>query len=286
MNYAGLIKAINSATTRLQGRAAAAVNQALVLRNWMVGAWIVEFEQTGKDRATYGARLLETLADDLKRRGLKGLDFRTLRDCRMLAHTYPQIRGTVSPELPERLVPQIRGTVSPEFKRHVSAMDGPATSKLPTPLSLPLLLRLSWSQLQELVRLDDPWKRAFFENECLKGHWSVRQLQRQIGSLLYERTGLSTNKKAVIERARKQEPHETIADLIRDPYVLEFTALAERPEYLESDLEGALLNRLQSFLLELGEGSVSRPGRNVSPSAGRSITSTSSSTTAAFAATS
>jgi len=99
------------------------------------------------------------------------------------------------------------------------------------------LLRLSWSQFQELIRIDDPWKRAFFENECLKANWSVRQLRRQIGSLLYERTSLSTNEKAIIERARKQEPQETIADLIRDPYVLEFTGLAERPEYLESDLD-------------------------------------------------
>jgi predicted nuclease of restriction endonuclease-like (RecB) superfamily len=125
---------------------------------------------------------------------------------------------------------------------------------LPAPLSPEALLRLSWSQLVELLAIDDPWKRAFFENECIKANWSVRQLRRQIGSLLYERTGLSTNKKAVIERARRQEPQETFADLIRDPYVLEFTGLAERPEYIESDLESALLTHLQSFLLELGAG--------------------------------
>jgi predicted nuclease of restriction endonuclease-like (RecB) superfamily len=108
--------------------------------------------------------------------------------------------------------------------------------------------------LQELIAIDDPWKRAFFENECLLANWSVRQLRRQIGSLLYERTGLSSNKKAVIEKARKQERQQDFADLIRDPYVLEFTGLAERPEYLESDLESALLTHLQGFLLELGAG--------------------------------
>jgi len=117
-----------------------------------------------------------------------------------------------------------------------------------------MLLRLSWSHLVELIAIDDPWKRAFFENECLLANWSVRQLRRQIGSLLYERTGLSTNKKAVIEKARKQERQQNFTDLIRDPYVLEFTGLAERPEYLESDLESALLTHLQSFLLELGAG--------------------------------
>ena len=196
MNYAALIKGISTATTQLQGRAAAALNQALVIRNWMVGAWIVEFEQTGKDRAKYRARLLDRLADDLALRSLKGLDLRTLRDCRRLATLYPQIRGTVSPELP-------------------------------SPLEPAQVMRLSWSQLLELIRIDDPWKRAFFENECLDSRWPVRQLQRQIGSLLYERTGLSANKKAVIERARKQAPQESIAGLLRDPYVLEFANLAE-----------------------------------------------------------
>jgi predicted nuclease of restriction endonuclease-like (RecB) superfamily len=116
------------------------------------------------------------------------------------------------------------------------------------------ILRLSWTQLQELLRLDDPWKRAFYENECLRGHWSVRQLQRQIESLLYERTGLSTNKRAVVERARKQEPQQSIADVLRDPYILEFTGLADRPEYTEDELETALLDHVQRFLLELGRG--------------------------------
>jgi predicted nuclease of restriction endonuclease-like (RecB) superfamily len=124
------------------------------------------------------------------------------------------------------------------------------------PLPVELVLRFSWTHLLQLIRLDDPWKRAFYENECLKGNWSKRQLQRQIGSLLYERTGLSTDKAAVIERAREQavETAGSIADLIRDPYVLEFTGLAEQPRYHESDLETALLDHLQSFLLELGTG--------------------------------
>jgi predicted nuclease of restriction endonuclease-like (RecB) superfamily len=90
----------------------------------------------------------------------------------------------------------------------------------------------------------------------LKGNWSKRQLQRQIGSLLYERTGLSTDKRAVIEHARLQaiESPQQVADLIRDPYVLEFAGLAEKPHYLEQDLEKALLDHLQTFLLELGSG--------------------------------
>lgn len=134
---------------------------------------------------------------------------------------------------------RIRGATSPE---------------LPTPLSVEEILRFSWSHLQELIRLNDPWKRAFYESELLKSLWSQRQLQRQIESLLYERTGLSTDKKAIIERARKQEPQATVADMLRDPYILEFTGLADRPEYSEDELETALLDHVQKFLLELGRG--------------------------------
>ncbi len=244
MNYAALIKAIQSATTQLQWRAATAVNQALVRRNWIVGAYLVEFEQKGADRAKYGERLLEKLADDLAAKGVNGLELRNLRNCRLLYSEYPQIRHTLSAELEIRLN-------SPDT---VGRIRGSASRKLPTPIAAEEILRLSWSQLQELIRVDDPWKRAFYEIECLRGHWSVRQLQRQIGSLLYERTGLSSNKKAVIERARKQETQESVADLLRDPYILEFTGLADRPEYSEDELESALLDHVQRFLLELGRG--------------------------------
>lgn len=129
-------------------------------------------------------------------------------------------------------------------------------SDAPTPLSPEGVLRLTWTHLANLVRIDDPWKRAFYEIGCLNGNWSKRQLQRQIGSLLYERTALSKDKAAVIERARRQsaETPSRLADLIRDPYVLEFVGLAEHSRYSENELESALLDHLQSFLLELGAG--------------------------------
>jgi len=255
MKYAALVKAIHSATAQMQGRAAIAVNQALILRNWLVGAWILEFEQHGKDRAKYGEQLLESLAKDLS---TKGLEIRNLQNCRLVYAAYPQIRQTLSAESSKipvsgDTVPRIPVTLSPEITA-IAPSRQTSSAESPTPLALEMLLRLSWSHLVEIIAIDDPWKRAFFENECLLANWSVRQLRRQIGSLLYERTGLSTNKKAVIEKARKQERQQDFTDLIRDPYVLEFTGLAERPEYLESDLENALLNHLQSFLLELGAG--------------------------------
>jgi predicted nuclease of restriction endonuclease-like (RecB) superfamily len=129
-----------------------------------------------------------------------------------------------------------------------------SSADLPEPCSAGEILQLSWSQFQELIRIVDPWKRAFYENECLRGRWSVRHLQRQIESLLYERTGLSKDQKAVVQRARKQASSETIADVLRDPYILEFTGLADLPRYSESALEAALLDHVQRFLLELGRG--------------------------------
>lgn len=259
MKYHQLVKAIGSASQQLLGRAAAAVNQSLVIRNWLIGAYLVEFEQHGQDRADYGARLLEKLAADLGKLKLKGLDDpRILRDCRSIYRLYPQIRGTLSRELNPGLPAhsKIRQTLSAEFtgKLEVVPIRGTLSPELPTPLSIQLLGQFSWSKLQELIRVEDPWKRAFYENECLKGNRSVRQLQRQIGSLLYERTGISRNKKSVVARAHRQEPRQAIEDLIRDPYVLEFTGLADRTEYHESDLEKALLDDLQGFLLELGTG--------------------------------
>lgn len=249
MNYASLVKAITTATTELQGRVASFADQALVIRNWLVGAWIVEFEQQGKDRAKYGERLLESLANDLAARDVKGLgDPRTLRDCRVLYRAYPQIRGTVSRELALPNFPAIGEAATGGTIRETVSRE------LPPLLPAEDLLRLSWSKLQELMRLEDPWQRAFYERECLQGHWSVRQLRRQIGSLLFERTGLSKNKKTVIGRAHKQEPRQTIADALRDPYILEFTGLVDRPEYSEQELETALLDHLQKFILELGRG--------------------------------
>lgn len=262
--YKHLVGAIADLSSQMAKRVASVANQGLVLRNWIVGAYIVEFEQGGADRAKYGERLLERLADDLVKKGIKGLDLRRLRDCRTFSAMYPQIRQSVTAEFMD--VSLLRGrepshsgeleVLSVEIRRSLTAESEPSQHS-PTPLDSALILDISWTKLQELIRISDPWKRAFYENECLKEKWSVRELQRQIESLLYERTGLSTNKKAVIERARKQaktgQP-ESIEELMRDPYILEFTGLAERPQYSENDLETALLDHLQRFLLEMGKG--------------------------------
>lgn len=233
------------------------MNQSLVLRNWLVGAYVVEFEQGGEDRAKYGDKLLERLAKDLVKRRISGLGVSMLERCRRFYQLTPQLGGAIpyalSTKSPKALTDgatQIPYTLSTELK------SVGKKAALPTPLKPAQIMQVSWSHWMELLRLDDPWKRAFYENECLLGGWSVRQLQRQIGSLLYERTGLSKNKRAVVARARRQsaDAPATIEDLIRDPYVLEFAGLADWPAYSENDLETALLNHVPNFLLELGTG--------------------------------
>ena len=279
MKYQQLVKAIDTTSQQLLSRAAVVVNQSLVIRNWLVGAYLVEFEQNGEDRAQYGSNLLKRLARDLQKRAVKGLSVQMLERTRHLYFTYPQLRAAISssllrkldfaPALPrlgksssllrkfemavESLLPSTLPTDSFSEKTNSRSAAAPQESPI-TPLSPNAVLHLSWTQLIELIRIADPLKRAFYENECLKSNWSVRHLQRQIGSLLFERTGLSRDKAAILRRARAQGSPATIEDLIRDPYVLEFSGLAELPHYTESDLETALLDHLQHFLLELGAG--------------------------------
>ena len=114
--------------------------------------------------------------------------------------------------------------------------------------------KLSWSHYLELIKIDEEPKRNFYLNECINSRWSVRELERQIGSLLYERLALSANKQKVLELAEKGHELKTSKDLVKDPFVLEFLDIKENTEYLESDLEKNILEHLKEFLLELGKG--------------------------------
>ncbi len=116
-----------------------------------------------------------------------------------------------------------------------------------------LLSRLSFSHFIELIRADTPLKRAFYEVQSIKNNWSVRELGRAMSTLLFERTGLSTNKESVIGKVKDRIP-VTPTDIIKSPYLLEFLGLEEKPEYSETDLEQAIITHLQQFLIELGRG--------------------------------
>ena len=249
-NFEALVVSIVRIHQQAHEFATKAVNTGLTLRNWFIGHRIVEFEQQGRDRAAYGERLLPALAERLAAAGLKRVDARELRRFRLLYTIYPQIRETVTPELlagsgAYALLPFLhfaplakRETLSPES--HQSQPD--------------LLQRLSFSHFGELLELTDETQRRFYEIECIRGNWSVRELRRQIASLYYERSGLSKEKTKLSAKAHATAEILQPSHIIRDPYVFEFLGLRSRDVMAESDLEDALLDRLQDFLLELGHG--------------------------------
>jgi predicted nuclease of restriction endonuclease-like (RecB) superfamily len=248
-NFEQLATIIGQLHTSLRGAAAASVNRMMTMRNWMIGMYIVEYEQNGEDRAKYGSGLLITLAQNLKAKGVKGSSVAALRNYRQFYNTYAQFRNCIINEARQLSIFPIQQQAAVELNGHKNQL----VSEL-SPKPDALLKHFSFTHFVELMRLDDPLKRAFYEIEGIKGCWSVPQLKRQIESLLFERTGLSTNKKGLLEKAHTQNVPANIEDVFRDPYILEFTGLPERYEYSESDLETALIGHIQSFLLELGKG--------------------------------
>lgn len=217
-------------------QAGRAINIGLTQRNWLIGFYIHEYEQCGTDRAKYGQELLAKLSLNLNKSGGLKYHFRELQRCRAFCRAYPQILRTVTTKF-KPLLP-IRGTVSPELK--IEPQE--------------LITNLSFSHFVELIEIGDPLKRCFYEAECIRGHWSVRELKRQINSLLFERTGLSKDKKKLIQLTHRKTIPNTTPFAIRDPYIFEFLGLKSKEVMAESDLEDALSDKLQEFILELGHG--------------------------------
>ena len=245
MNFEQLIQVCEQAHNYLQGTAVSTVNQSLTIRNWLFGHYIVEYEQNGEDRAKYGTELLKKLADRLSGKSIKGLSDRNLRNCRQFYLVYPSINQALT----EYALPgSIWQTPSAKSGKELKHADYKGIE------SKVLLSRLSFSHIIELAREEDPLKRTFYEAQAIQGNWSLKGLQRQMGSLLYERTGLSADKKGLILDANKKAEPSTPEGIMRDPYVFEFLGLESKEKFAESDLEGALINNLQVFLLELGKG--------------------------------
>jgi len=243
MNIRTLVERLKNIDDLLTTQAVKAVNASLTLRNWLIGWHISEYELHGEDRGEYGRQLFTVLARDLTGLGLSNCNRRQLYRYRDFYRAYPQIVGTLSPQLqhlrPERPTPPEKvGTPSPR--------SGLATDIL--------LNRLSYSHFELLTELAQPLKRAFYEIECIKGSWSVRELERQIVSLYFERSGLSRDKEKLSAMANAAAIQAEPRHIIRDPYVFEFLGLRPQEVLPESDLEAALIGRLQDFLLELGRG--------------------------------
>ncbi|MDR1092409.1 MAG: PDDEXK nuclease domain-containing protein [Prevotella sp.] len=250
-NFEELVNNIYQTHCILQDNTARAINYNLTVRNWLIGCYIIEFEQNGEDRAKYGTGLLEEIAKKLKNKNIKGMHRRGLNTCRLFYQTYPQIWLTLSAEL-QNIQYADRLPVSAE-RLNIWLT---ASAKLEDSMNVPpelLLSRLSYSHFIELTRVDDELQRLFYEVEAIKNNWNIRELRRAIDTALAFRTAMSTNKEVVIAKIKNLKP-ATNVEVIRNPYILEFLNLDEKAEYSESDMEQQILNHLQEFLIELGTG--------------------------------
>ena len=255
-DFEHLLQRIVTTGAYLQERAFVAVNRATTVRNWCFGLFIVEYEQNGEDRAQYGKRLIERLSTSLAERGMKGVSATILKLCRQFYLTYPEIGQTLSDQFDTPLctvVSERALDVKTSIRRTLPDQLTVSDRQLENHWKR-LISTLSFSHFVEIIQLDDPLKQLFYEVECINGNWSVRELKRQIGSLLYERTGLSRDKDTLLRFVNEQAIPLTPQHIIRDPYIFEFLGLYPHHVLLEKGLENALLDHLQSFLLELGKG--------------------------------
>lgn len=235
MTLSTLISNIEIAHDTFQVKALQSVSVNLTLRNFLIGYYIVEYEQNGSDRATYGQKVIDNLAQKLVH--IKGVSSTALKLMRQFYLTYPQISQSLTDQ----------------FK----ILDKKSQSLTDQSLQVPidkLLRTCTFTHFIELVKIDDELKRTFYEVETIKGNWSVRELKRQVESLLFERVGLSSDKKSLLQSLENKKEVFNPASIIKEPYILEFTGLETKQSYSESDLESALLNHIEAFLLELGTG--------------------------------
>ena len=221
-----------------------AINRFATIRNYVIGFYIVEYEQHGNDRAKYGDRLLKRLAESVNKRGINET---ILKNCRRFYLAYPQIKvylTAISPTASKKSLGK-----SPTASDKSSQISPTLSDNFITPAA-ELVSKLSFSHIVEILTIDDPLARFFYETECIRCCWSVKELRRQISTNLYFRAGMSQKPELLLERT---EINTSPAITIKDPFSFEFLGL--RPEaFTENDLENALIGHLQEFLLEMGKG--------------------------------
>lgn len=195
-NFDDLVTVIRQVHEHLLAHAGKAVNMSLTLRNWAIGCYVREYEQKGSDRAQYGKALLQKLSAALLENAGIRYHPRELRRCREFYTAYPMIGGTLSPGFEQMLPSTIRQAFTADSRQATS----PIRETMPPELRVPsecLVKSLSFSHFAELLPIQDPLKRTFYEVECIQGNWSVRQLKRQIASLYFERSALSRDKETL-----------------------------------------------------------------------------------------
>jgi predicted nuclease of restriction endonuclease-like (RecB) superfamily len=257
MNFEALIEQIDQTHQTLQRNAVKAINSHMTLRNWLIGFYIVEFEQNGEDRAKYGTKLLKELAMSCK---IKGLGETNLKQCRNFFLAYPEIRQTVSDLLK-------KNTLISENSIRQLLSDKSANLNLANLYEvtfdsdinknqyyLSVLRQISFSHFIELIKIKEPTKRRFYELLIIKNTLSVRELQHQIATLSFERVGLSSHNELALKELQNKIVPETTNDAIKSIYLFDFLNLPNAHLIHENQLEEALINHLEKFIIELGNG--------------------------------
>ena len=238
---------------------AKAVNRNLTARNWLIGYYLFNYEQMGNDRAQYGSRVLQTLAKELK---ISSLSYGNLKLYRQFYQEFPLLsepirnyianKKDIIESLPHSIGQTLLGQFINEDAPGASQGIGQAVFGQLHPETI--FRKMPYSHLTLLFPIKDVVKRTFYEVECIKGTWSFRELKRQIDTNYYERTALSASPEKMSAQIQQQSEHLTLSDIVRSPHVYEFLGLKERDVVEETDLEQAIMNHLQEYLLELGQG--------------------------------
>lgn len=200
------------------------VNQTMVYTYYEIGKMIVEDEQQGKERAEYGKKVLKELSEKLTKEFGKGFSVENLDRMRFFYKTYQPLNSSTPLTNSENSEKTVR------------------------------TFTLSWSHYLKLMRIDEPLERNFYEIEATANKWSLKELQRQCDSALYQRLALSRDKKGIRQLAEQGQIITKPSDAIKDPYILEFLGLRDLSQYSENELEKEIIDKLEHFLLELGKG--------------------------------
>ena len=250
MNFDELVEMMERTDAVLRQQAARSIDRALVVRNWLLGCHIVEYEQNGLDRAQYGEQLIQRLADALSARRRRGFSYRSMQLFKRFYLTYRGNlqTGSAHSHLPDASPEAIVQTPSAQLSQGLTLPNEAALNNLAAGFAL------SWSHYAFLVQIADDRERRFYEIEAGRENWSLAEFKRQFNSGLYERLALSRDKAAIEQLAQKGQVLTKPTDAVKDPYILEFLGLEERPAYSESDFEQDIIDKLEHFLLELGKG--------------------------------
>lgn len=260
LNFENLSETLLNLNKVFEDGTAKAINRNITARNWLVGYYIVNYEQNGKDRAEYGEKIIRKLADRLNK---KSLSYRNLQ---LYKQFYLEFKVLESPiktyildefKSEETLISNANLNLIEEKSDSKDSANSVCTIQDNKEIHIPaelLFKNISYSHFTLIMGVENPLARTFYEIETIKGVWTVRELRRQIDTNYFERSAISTNPEKMSLAVQSKTQKMNLQDVIKTPYVYEFLGLKNSEVIDETDLENALMNHLEEFLLELGTG--------------------------------